>query len=327
MTASTETRPVATTAARMFAVPAAVRLAYRLLDRVAPAVGARWAERVWMTLPKARAPIRPAPEPGTPFEVALGTGTVAGQSWEPAPARPAKHSAGNAGTGNRSNGSPIYLVHGWAGYGDQLAAFVPALVAAGHRVVAFDMPSHGRSSAGRYGPRSSSIPEFAAALSAVVAVHGTPHAVIAHSMGANATAVAVRAGLRADRLVLLAPMAGPGFVGEQLAAVLGFGERTHRRLTARIERRVGAPMSHFELPAFGRTGAMPPTLLMHDRDDRSTPVDQSTAIADGWPGSQLHLTTGLGHNRLLRDPDVVARAVDFVTSTGRHDPDRTTNPR
>jgi hypothetical protein len=80
-------------------------------------------------------------------------------------------------------------------------------------------------------------------------------------------------------------------------------------------------MSHFELPAFGRTGAMPPTLLMHDRDDRSTPAGQSSAIADGWPGSQLHLTVGLGHNRLLRDPDVVARAVDFVTSTSRHDPD------
>jgi hypothetical protein len=29
-------------------------------------------------------------------------------------------------------------------------------------------------------------------------------------------------------------------------------------------------------------------------------------------GSRLRLTTGLGHRRLLRDPDVVADVVDFV---------------
>jgi pimeloyl-ACP methyl ester carboxylesterase len=301
MSASTGTAPAAaTTAARMFAVRTPVRLAYRVLDRVAPAVGARWAERVWMTLPATPAPIRPAADPGTPFTVPLGAGAVAGRFWDPV--------GGDAG-------APVYLVHGWAGYGEQLAAFVPGLVAAGHRVVTFDMPSHGRSTAGRYGPRSSSIPEFAAALRAVVAAYGTPYAVIAHSMGANATAIAIRAGLSVDRLVLLAPMAEPGYVGEQLATVLGFGERTHRRLITRIERRVGRPMSDFELPAFGRTGAMPPTLLIHDRDDRSAPFTQSTAIADAWPGARLHGTAGLGHNRLLRDPDVVARTIAFITGT------------
>jgi pimeloyl-ACP methyl ester carboxylesterase len=290
MTASTQTRASASTTARMFAVPAPVRFAYRVMDRIAPAISARWAENAWMTLPKTRAPIRPAPEPGTPFD----TGTVVGEYW--------------------GDGHPVYLVHGWAGYGAQLAAFAPALVAAGHRVVTFDMPSHGRSPAGRFGPRSSSIPEFAAALKTVVAAHGEPRAVIAHSMGASATAIALRDGRTADRLVLLAPMAEPGFVGDQLATVLGFGPRTHRRLITRVERRVGRPMSHFDLPAMGRTGAMPPTLLIHDRGDNSTPVGQSTAIADAWPGARLHLTTGLGHNRLLRDPDVVARAVTFITA-------------
>jgi pimeloyl-ACP methyl ester carboxylesterase len=285
MTATTERT---TTTARLFAVPAPVRLTYRLLDRAAPAISARWAEGVWMTLPKPRRTIQPI-ETGTPFPA-----PVAGRVW--------------------GDGPPVYLVHGWAGYQEQFAAFIPALVAAGHRVVAFDMPSHGRSAPGRFGPRSSSIPEFADTLAAVVATHGNPYAIVAHSMGAIATAVALRDGLSADRLVLLAPMAHPAFLADQLGAVLGFGERTHRRVIARIERRVGAPMSHFDVPAIGRTGTMPPTLLMHDRDDRSTPVDNASAIADAWPGAHLHVTTGLGHTRLLRDPDVVARAVAFVTT-------------
>jgi pimeloyl-ACP methyl ester carboxylesterase len=277
-----------TTTARLFAAPVPVRLTYRLLDRVAPAISARWAENVWMTLPKPRGTIRPL-DTGTPFRA-----PVAGRVW--------------------GHGPTVYLVHGWAGYQEQFAPFIDPLVAAGHRVVAFDMPSHGRSPAGRFGPRSSSIPEFADTLAAVAATHGTPYAIVAHSMGAIATAVALRAGLRADRLVLLAPMAHPAFLADQLGAALGFGERTHRRVIARIERRVGAPMSHFDVPAMGRNGAMAPTLLMHDRDDRSTPVQHASAIADAWPGADLHITTGLGHTRLLRDPDVVARAVTFVTS-------------
>lgn len=292
MTASTGTRSPATATARLFAVPPAVRTTFRLLERAAPAVGARWAARLWMTLPKPR-PLAQPVDRGTSFAIPVGVSPVAGQF--------------------RGDGPAVYLVHGWAGSGDQLAAFTDALVARGYRVVAFDAPSHGRSAPGRHGPRSSSIPEFVDALTAVVAVHGAPHAVIAHSMGAIATAAAVGAGLTAGRLVLLAPMASPLTQARQLATALGFGERTHRRLIARLERRVGASMNQFDMPAFGRAAAMPPTLLVHDRDDRYTPFDYTATIAAAWPGAMMHATTGLGHVRLLSAPDVVARVVDFVT--------------
>jgi len=38
------------------------------------------------------------------------------------------------------------------------------------------------------------------------------------------------------------------------------------------------------------------------------------AIAAAWPSARLRVTAGLGHARLLRDPDVVAEIVDFVAS-------------
>jgi pimeloyl-ACP methyl ester carboxylesterase len=108
-------------------------------------------------------------------------------------------------------------------------------------------------------------------------------------------------------------MASPAEHLRQLAAVLGFGERTHRRLQARIERRIGAPMRHFDVPELGRAIAMPPTLVVHDRD-ASTPVTDGEAIAAAWSGSRLHLTSGLGHRRILRDPAVVAEVVNFVST-------------
>jgi pimeloyl-ACP methyl ester carboxylesterase len=211
-------------------------------------------------------------------------------------------------------GPTVYLVHGWAGHRRQFAEFVSPLVARGLRVVAFDMPSHGESGAGAFGPRSTTFLEFAATIEAVVARWGQPHAIVAHSAGAIATACALTDGMHADRLVLLAPMVGPVPHLRLFGRGLGFGERIFDRLVVRLEHRVGAPMRHFDVPELGRATAMPPTLIMHDRGDRSTPVSDSAAIAAAWPGARFHVTEGLGHNRLLRDPDVVTRAADLITA-------------
>jgi pimeloyl-ACP methyl ester carboxylesterase len=260
-----------------------VRAAFRVLELTAPDVGARWAERIWFGLP---APPR-APTTGTPFRI----GPIAGASWGAGPA--------------------VYLLHGWAGHRGQLESFVAPLVARGFRVVAFDAPSHGASGPGAFGPRSSTIPELAAALTTVVAAQGPAHAVIAHSAGATATAAAACDGLPASRLVLLAPLASPAHYARRLVRMLGGGDRIHRRLVARSERRAG-PLRHLEVPAFGPAVALPPTLVVHDRDDASIPVSDGAAIAAAWPSAVLRVTTGLGHRRLLADDAVVAEAVDFV---------------
>ncbi|MEU1396043.1 alpha/beta fold hydrolase [Micromonospora zamorensis] len=281
---------------RTFRAPGWVRTSFRLLDRVAPAVGARWAERIWFTLPRAtgKPSSRRVQTPGSPFDISVGGHTVVGESW--------------------GDGPTVYLVHGWAGNRKQLDPFVAPLVAAGRRVVAFDAPSHGESAPGEFGSRSSSIPELAAALSAVVERHGRASAIVAHSLGATATAVALCDGLHASRIAMLAPMASPAAYARYFARVLGFGERTLRRLSARVERRVGAPMRHFDVPELGRAIATPPTLIIHDREDVSIPVTDGAAIAAAWSGATLHVTTGLGHRRLLRDSGVVSEVVAFVSS-------------
>ena len=297
MTVAAPTTPQKSTIVRLFVVPPQVRALFRLLEHTAPALGARWAERIWFTLPRRREPAGPgvAELPaGMPFAVDVDGHRVVGESW--------------------GTGPVVYLVHGWAGHRGQLTAFVPPLVANGYRVVAFDAPSHGASAAGAFGPRSSSIPEFTAALTAVATVHGPAHCLVAHSLGGTAAAAAVRDGLPVDRVVLLAPLASPRSFAHQFAAALGFGNRTYRRLIVRVERRVGAPMDDFDVPAIGRATAVPPTLVIHDQDDASTPASDGASIAAAWTGSRLHRTSGLGHRRLLTSPEVVALVTDFVTA-------------
>jgi pimeloyl-ACP methyl ester carboxylesterase len=267
-----------------------------ILERVAPAVGAIWAERLWFTVPRAGGRRDRLAPPGRPFRVQVHGRTVAGEVWEEGPGeRPV-----------------VYLVHGWGGWGGQLDAFVAPLAEAGHRVVAFDALGHGGSDSGPSGAGHTNILELADSLTAVVAAHGPAAAVVAHSLGATATAHAMRQGLGVGRAVFVAPMADPLPYTRTFAGRLGFGERIRTRMVARIERRVGLPLSAFGVPDLARTMATPPLLLIHDRQDAETGWADSDAIARAWPGARLVTTTGLGHRRILGDPAVVAEVAGFV---------------
>jgi pimeloyl-ACP methyl ester carboxylesterase len=269
----------------------------------APGLGAAWAERLWFTVPHAKRPAGPGaageafPEGGEPFVVAVGGRRVRGWTWGCGPA--------------------VYLVHGWGGRASQLAGFVPPLVAAGHRVVAFDALSHGASDPGRHGRRRSTVPELAEVLAAVVREHGAARAVVAHSLGATATALAMRDGLAADRLAFVAPMADARPLLEAFVRALGFGPRVLARTGRRIERRAGLALTDIEVPRIARQVATPPLLVAHDRGDREVPWLHGSAVATAWPEATLLTTTGLGHRRILRDATVIGEVVSSVATPVR----------
>lgn len=272
-----------------------MRHGFALLDRIAPALGARWAERIWFTrpaLPAAALRRRPGLPDGADFELPFRAGVLRGQSW--------------------GEGPNVYLVHGWGGWGQQLSHYVPTMVELGFRVISFDMPSHGISGPGVMGPRASSLPEFVEALQAVIDHQGPACVFIAHSMGATAAATVMRDGATASAAVFLAPMADPVSYTRGFARLLGFGERTRQRLQKRIEHRLGLPMAYFNVPRMARDCALPPLLVIHDRDDREVSWGDGHAIAESWPGAHLMSTQGLGHRRIVGDTTAIKAAQQFV---------------
>lgn len=267
----------------------ALRTTFALLDRPAPALAARLAERLFFTPPRPRtsARVEAVLRSGRRADVA-GDGTrLAAWTW--------------------GDGPTVYLVHGWAGMGGQLGAFVAPLVEAGHRVVTFDGPGHGHS-----GGRRASIVHHARAFAAVARVFGSAHAIVAHSFGAPAAAFALKHhGLTAERVVLLAPPADPGDWSRLFAARLGVSARTMENMRARSERWLGVSWEEVSLTALA-SGQQTPALVVHDVDDREVPFAHGTAVAAAWPGARLVETSGLGHRRLLRDEAVIAQVAAFV---------------
>jgi len=265
-----------------------IRTAFTILGHAAPGLAATWALDLFFT-PRGRRGsrrIRSLLADARRFDVTVRGRRVAAWSWGEGPA--------------------VYLVHGWAGVGGQLAAFVPALTAHGFRAVAFDAPGHGASEG-----RRSSIVHFADTLRALTAQEGKPHAVIAHSLGAAAVVRALAQGLELERAVFIGPTGGPRDWSERFRRQLGVPAHVMASMRERSERWLDARWEEFDVPVLAR-GQSAPLLILHDRDDDEVPWSDGAAIAQAWPGARLVTTTGLGHRRILRDERVVKQAVAFV---------------
>lgn len=204
----------------------------------------------------------------------------------------------------------VLLVHGWGGHARQMLPLADALERQGLRPVLLEMPAHGRS-----GGSVSNLPQFARAIEyAVARLTHEGHqvrALVAHSLGANAAAYAVSRGTPVDRLVLIAPPASPREYTRLFAHVFGLSESTRARMQARIEAREGILMAQLEPPSVGPRITRP-ALVVHDRGDSVNRFADGEAFADAIAGAKLLATEGLGHRKLLKDPDVLDHVADFV---------------
>lgn len=207
-------------------------------------------------------------------------------------------------------GPVVLLVHGWGGHAGQMLALADTLVAQGLQAVMLEMPAHGRSAGS-----VSNLPQFARATEYVAArlrqQGHTLHAVVAHSLAANAAAHAVSRGLAVQRLVMLAPPASPHEYTRLFARMFGLSEATRAALQQRVEAREGILMPQFEPPAVGPRIQVP-TLVVHDRGDRINRFADGQAYHRAITGAQLLATEGLGHAKILKDEQVLTEVARFV---------------
>jgi pimeloyl-ACP methyl ester carboxylesterase len=274
-----------------------VRRRFGLLERFDPMLGSRWAVELWCTPPVIESSLRmpPGVPPSTPIEASWDGHRIAGEQW--------------------GEGPPVYLVHGWGGRRPHLGMFIKPLVEAGHRVIAFDLPSHNESDPGELAPGRTTATECADAIAAVIETYGPAHAVVAHSLGANSTALAAAQGASVGRLVFLAPMGDFPLYLDLFAARHGFGRRIRDGLHRRLEKRINMPLHETNMTRIGRRADYPPLLLIHDPDDPDSPYAATERLAASWKGARLLTTKGLGrlaHYRILRHRPAIVAGLEFI---------------
>ncbi|MFJ4342556.1 alpha/beta hydrolase [Streptomyces sp. NPDC088915] len=208
---------------------------------------------------------------------------------------------------------PVLLVHGWSSRASRLGAFAEALLARGYSPVAFDAPGHGESPG-----RASNIIEYREVIRRLHARHGDFDAVVAHSFGALASLFALRDGVRTARFVGIGAVGSFTYLTTGFQGLLGVDERVVRALRGHVERRLapGEPDLWHRLEADRDPEPLgAPVLLLHDEEDGMVSPSQSRLLLRAHGDrARLVATRGLGHRRILKDPAVVAEAVEFVTA-------------
>ncbi|KAA9327633.1 alpha/beta hydrolase [Hymenobacter busanensis] len=275
-----------------------VRLKFRLLAAVSTEWAFREAWRLFCTprrLPRKKwedAALATAQAFRVPFE----GGTLAAYEWNP--------------QGQRT----VLLVHGWEHRASFWGVFADGLVRAGYRVVAFDAPAHGDSSG-----RLTTLPEFGRATQAVadhVATTGAAvYAVVAHSFGAATTAglpVLFNQGQGLARLVLMSAPSSTPDVARRFADLLRLPDAVVARMLRHVREQSGRDAESFSLTQAAGKVRADRVLLLHDCQDESVPFADAQAVVRSWPGLEFHPTTGLGHNKIMRDQGVIRQVAEFL---------------
>ena len=200
----------------------------------------------------------------------------------------------------------VLLVHGWAGRGTQLYQLADKILENQMMVVSFDAPAHGLSE----GKRTNMI-EYLAAIKEIDKRYGPFEAVIGHSFGGMALLNAVADGMKVSKLVTIGadnciPDIFRYYVEKmQLKPVIA------NKLERLFHEKYG--MSAKSLSSENKAERIQvPTLVIHDSDDRYVDVSNAVAIRLKLRKGVLLVTSGLGHHRIFKDPEVIARIISFI---------------
>lgn len=214
--------------------------------------------------------------------------------------------AGRVAAWRVGDGPAALLVHGWEDDHSLWSPLIDALVGHGRAVVACDLPAHGRSE-GEIGYGS----EWADACISVVSTLGPVGAIVAHSAGCGPAVMAVREGVTASRIALIAPALRYGNRWRRVAERTGVSADVASRAQAMYEARLPPARAGFrlrdELPSLAAD-----VLLVHSIDDERMSWTEMENVSRRCPRVELFLTSGVSHRRTARAPDIAAAVVEFI---------------
>ncbi|MCT8334063.1 alpha/beta hydrolase [Leptospira sp. 85282-16] len=200
----------------------------------------------------------------------------------------------------------ILLVHGWNGHTGNFARIVPALLEKGYNVIGIDLPGHGFSS-GRY----SNIVLSAKMVCRLINEIGNPNYIITHSFGGAVATVAQELGVKAQKLVYIAPPLRLEILRKSFSEYYRLTSEESEAMRIVLERKVKQPLSSLDLekagPKFDNS-----LLVIHDEDDMEIPFAMGVAVSKAWKKSKLVPTKGLGHKMILRTESVKDEIIDFL---------------
>jgi len=204
-------------------------------------------------------------------------------------------------------GPAVLLVHGWASCGNQMAGPAQALLDKGYKVIWLDAPAHGLSTGWQ-----TNLFECAEAITEIHKREGDFEALVAHSFGVPCSLYAMKRGLVTNKLIAISTPATASGLIDKFCKIIKANKKTHQSINARMNTFIGdLTMSDIAAEDMAREIDQE-CLVIHDKHDRMIRSREGLAVQKNLRHSEFMLTQRLGHNRILKDPQVISRCVEFI---------------
>ncbi|MCG7959783.1 MAG: alpha/beta hydrolase, partial [Candidatus Thiodiazotropha taylori] len=138
-----------------------------------------------------------------------------------------------------------------------------------------------------------------------------------HSFGCMSAMHAIANGASASSMVSISPPKDVTTLLQQFTNILGMNSAVTHQLKRRLEQRFGEAMwSRLSMQEWLR-GTNIPGLIIHDSRDRYIPVSNGRAVHSVWKKSELKITRGLGHMRILQNAEVITSIGGFLIKSSQ----------
>ncbi len=269
---------------------------FQILQKTSPKSATKLALKLWSTVPK----YKPSFQEKVLIESA-GTKRIPFQESKYQPSLNTYYTLYSWG-----KGPTVLLVHDWGGCGAQMASLAQPLVKAGFQVITFDALAHGDSPG-----KQTDLLETVAIIKDIELKFNGFHAIIAHSYGALAAGIALQDGVKANKFVVCSAATALDFYLRKFSGKLNASREMRGRIILNVTNRLRMSIEKLSLVHIAAR-LNRPILILHDRNDEVVDHQEALALSKCWPGSQLVMTSGLGHLGILKDSKTIQKIQEYI---------------
>lgn len=202
----------------------------------------------------------------------------------------------------------VLLIHGWSGRGTQLQSIASALAEKGYGIISFDAPAHGKSEG-----NSTEMNEFISCINQINKIYGPFSIAIGHSLGAMSILNAVNNGITIETVIIIGSGDVISDVVYNFTKNLGMGIAVGHEMIKLLKKKYNRDIDEYSAHIVAQKIEVP-VLIIHDMDDKDVHIDAAYNIQKHLKKSELLITNGLGHRRILRDNDVINKIIKYLES-------------
>lgn len=188
------------------------------------------------------------------------------------------------------------LVHGWEGQAGNFASVINVLTKNNYKVIAYDAPSHGRSSKG-----STNMFQFSDFLETEV-LNFEPHLIISHSFGSVNTATLLRKNpsLKIPLWVLVTTPHRFIMRVNEMSNHFGLNSKTKNELIKRIQNDTQENINQLDMAIYcSELINIEKAIIVHSKKDKVLPIEGARNVSKSFNNCSIIELNNLGHYAIL----------------------------